>query len=240
MIRKAVHKLLALFIMIGLALSLLPAGRALAAATQVTGKFTRNGLKLAISSQGADELLWRLHIKYCDGTSDEFGLGPLPGKFGPNLSQGYILNVEKPMQRVVVTSLPFGRTTSAPNVSATTLRRSCAKQEPLPKLACKDVQVDAVFQRSWEGKPISFKSNARVAFAGLKFPGVDGLAPVKESTFNRIYAPSLHYDSASHTWSGTFISLRVPTGSYQRVMLVVEDIYGQQAKCPAGDITVLP
>ena len=197
-------------------------------------------MNLTISSQGADELLWRLQVIYCDGTSDEFGLGPLPGIFGPNLAQGYTLKVEKPMQRGVITSLPIVGTTRPANFRMTTVRHSCAAQEPLPKLACNDVQVDSVFHRSWEGKPISFKSNGRVYFAGLKFPGVDGLAPVRASSFNRIYAPSLSYDFASHTWSGTFISLHIPVGSYEHVMLVVEDIYGGQAKCPAGNITVLP
>lgn len=238
--RKVVHVLLVLSIFLGLQLDATPAS-AQDASAQVTGKFQRNGLKLTITSQAAYEQLWGLQINYCDGTSEQLTRHSRRGVFGPNISKGYTFYAEKPMQRVVITSLPIGPTSAAPNFRITQSRRSCGAPDPLPKLACHDVQVATAFHRSWEGEPISFKSNARVYFAGLKFPGVDGLAPAREATYKaKLYLPSLKYDYKDREWSGTFISNRVPVGSYEKVMLVVEDIYGQQAKCPVGAITVLP
>jgi hypothetical protein len=233
--RKAIHVLLALFIFLGLLLSAIPAGRAQAASAQVTGKFSRNGLVLTITSQADYEQLWGLQIKYCDGTSEQLGRHSRRGVFGPNISEGFTFYAEKPMQRVI------RATSAAPNFRITQARRSCGSPEPLPTLACHDVQVAPVVHRSWEGESISFKSNARLYFAGLKFPGVDGLTPAREATFKaKQYLPSLKFDFKNRMWSGTFISTRVPVGSYENVMLVIEDIYGQQAKCPVGAIKVLP
>jgi hypothetical protein len=240
--RKALQLLLVVMIVLGLQLSALPAGRVQAAAGEVTGKFTRNGLVLTITSRAAYELLWGLQINYCDGTSEQLGKHSRRGIFGPNISESFTFYAEKPMQRVVITSLPVGRTAAAPNFSTTQVRRSCGTSDTLPKLACKGVQVASEFHRSWEGEPISFTSNSRVYFAGLKLPGVDGLAPVKEASFKSrlYYAPSLRLDFKNRVWSGTFISMRIPVGTYKHGMLVVEDTYGQQAKCPVGEITVLP
>jgi hypothetical protein len=241
MTRKAIHILLALFIVMGLQVSTLTVGKAQAASSDVSGKFSRNGLLLTITSQAAYEQLWGLQIKYCDGTSEQIGRQSRRGVFGPNISKGFTFYAEKPMQNVLITSLPIGSTSAAANFRTTQARRSCGTPDPLPKLACHDVQVASTIHRAWEGEPISFKSNARVYSAGLKFPGVDGLAQARLATFKaKLYAPSLTFDFKNHIWSGTFISLRVPPGTYQKVMLIIEDVYGQQAKCSVGTITVLP
>jgi hypothetical protein len=243
MIRKIVHILFAIFIILGLQLSALPVGRAQAAWDgEVTGKFIRNGLALTITSTADYEALWVLQINYCDGTSESIGRNSRRNIFYQNLSESYTFFAEKPMQRVVISSLPIGRTTSAPNFRSTTVRRSCGNSpDPAPKLACRDVQVASSFRRTFEGQPISFTSNARVYFAGLKFPGVDGLASAKVASYKaKYFAPSIQFDFKNRVWSGTFLSRKIPVGTYQHVMLIVEDIYGNQAKCPVGEITVLP
>ena len=245
MTRKIVHLFLAVFIVLGLQLSALPAAGAQAAeeigSGVVTGKFTRNGLLLTITSTEAFEQLWGLQINYCDGTSESLGKHSRRNIFGPNISEGFTFYAEMPMQRVVITSLPIGRLASAANFRSTQVRRSCSSSDPRPKPACHDVQVASEFRRTFAGEPISFTSNARVYFAGLKFPGVDGLASARVASYKaRYFAPSIQFDFKNRVWSGTFLTRKIPVGTYEHVMLVIEDIYGKQAKCPVGDITVLP
>jgi len=243
MTRKIVHLILSSVIILALLLSALPASRALAAFEGVvTGKFTRNGLALTITSTAAYEQLWVLQINYCDGTAESLGRNSRRNVFGPNISESYPFYAEKPMQRVVISSLPIGRLASAPNFRSTQVRRSCGgSPNPAPNLACHDVQVASEFRRTFEGEPISFTSNSRVYFAGLKFPGVDGLASARVASYkSKYFAPSIQFDFKNRVWSGTFLSRHIPTGKYQHVMLVIEDVFGNQAKCPVGEITVLP
>jgi len=241
MTRKVFQILLAILIVLASQLSAPPAASAQTAWPEVTARFSRNGLVLTMKSQADFEQLWGLQIKYCDGTSEQLGRHSRRGVFGRNLSRGYKFYAEKPMQQVLITSLPTEDRVMAPNFRTTVVRRSCDLPDPRPKLACHDVQVARVIHRAWEGEPISFKSNSRVYFAGLQFPGVDGLAPVRVATYKeKVYQPSLKYNFKQRVWSGTFISSRVPLGRYEKVMLVVEDIYGSQAKCPVGKILVIP
>jgi hypothetical protein len=243
MTRKIVHLVLSLFIASGLLLSAMPAGVVQATSDgAVAAKFTRNGLALTMTSTATYEQLWVLQINYCDGTSESLGRHSRRNIFGQNISEGYTFYAEKPMQRVVISSLPIGRLSSAENFRSTQVRRSCGSSpDPAPKLACHDVQVASAFHRTFEGQPISFTSNARVYFAGLKFPGVDGLASARVASYKaRYFAPSIRFDFKNRVWSGTFLSRKIPVGTYEHVMLIVEDIYGNQAKCPAGEITILP
>jgi hypothetical protein len=243
MARKFIHLVLSVFIVSMLVLSALPAGSAEAASEGVvTGQFIRNGLALTITSTATYEELWVLQINYCDGTSESIGRNSRRNIFGQDLSAGYTFYAEKPMQRVVISSLPIGRLSAAPNFRSTQVRRSCGSSPvPAPRLACRAVKVASSFRRTFEGQPISFTSNARVYFAGLKFPGVDGLASAKVASYKaKYFAPSIRFDYKNRVWSGTFLSRKIPTGTYQHVMLIVEDIYGNQAKCPVGEITVLP
>jgi hypothetical protein len=50
----------------------------------------------------------------------------------------------------------------------------------------------------------------------------------------------VRFDAAEHTWRGMFMSLRVPVGEYDMVELVVQDDFGEQAKCRVGKVTVVP
>jgi len=241
MTRKFFQILLALGLALASQLSASPAARAQTVWPEVSARFARNGLVLIISSAADFEQLWGLQIKYCDGSSEQLGRHSRRGVFGPDLSRGYKFYAEKPMQQVLITSLPTEDRVMAPNFRTTVVRRSCELPDPRPRIACHDVQAARIIHRAWEGEPISFKSNSRIQFAGLQFPGVDGLAPVRIATYKeKVYAPSLQYNFKQRVWSGTFISMRVPVGAYKKVMLVVEDIYGSQAKCPVGKITVLP
>jgi hypothetical protein len=209
---------------------------------EVKGTFSPGGMALKITSQAELELLWALQVDYCDGSSESIGRHVFRIKWrAPISGAGYTFYADKPMKRVIIVSLPIGSLSAAPNFRLTTVRRNCDNADPLPKLYCHDVQVSRVIHRAWEGEPISFKSTRHVAFTGLKFPGVDGLAPARVADYhpNRYY-PSVSYDPGTHTWTGTFISLRIPVGEYKNVVLVVRDDFGQQAKCPAGSITVIP
>jgi len=210
--------------------------------SEVKANFSQGGMVLTITSQADLELLWGLQIDYCDGSSESIGRHVFRIKWrAPISGAGYTFYAEKPMKRVIVVSLPIGRLSAAPNFRLTPARRTCGNPDPLPKLYCHDVQLSRVIHRAWEGEPISFKSTRHVVFTGLKFPGVDGLAPARVADFhpNRYY-PSVKYASSTHTWTGTFISLRLLVGKYKNVVLVVRDDFGQQAKCPVGNITVLP
>lgn len=210
--------------------------------SEVKANFSQGGMVLKITSQADLELLWGLQIDYCDGSSESIGRHVFRIKWrAPISGTGYTFYADKPMKRVIVVSLPIGPVSAAPNFRLTTARRTCGNPDPLPKLYCNDVQVSRVIHRAWEGEPISFKSTRHVVFTGLKFPGVDGLAPARVADYhpNRYY-PSVKYASGTHTWTGTFISLRLPIGKYKNVVLVVRDDFGQQAKCPVGNITVLP
>lgn len=69
----------------------------------------------------------------------------------------------------------------------------------------------------------------------------DGLAPAREPIYNpRIYRPSLRFNPSDRTWRGTIISVGVPAGEYEKVVLVVQDDFGGQAKCQVGKISVQP
>lgn len=209
---------------------------------EVKGNFSPGGRVLTIISQAEFEELWGLQIDYCDGTSESIGRHVFRIKFrAPISGPGYSFYAEKPMKRVIIFSLPIEGLFAAPNFRITKVRRDCGIPDPPPKLYCNNVQLSRVIQRAWEGEPISFKSTRYVVFTGLKFPGVDGLAPARVADFhpNR-YFPSVKFGSSTHTWTGTFISLRIPVGEYKKVVLVVRDDFGQQAKCPVGNITVLP
>ena len=210
--------------------------------SEVKGTFSRNGLVLTITRQAGYEELWALQIEYCDESREDLGRHSRRGIFRQPLDgKGFTFYAEKPIKRVVITSLPIEGLFAAPNFRTTEAHRGCGDPKPAPEAYCHDVEVASVIQRSWEGEPISFKSNQLVYFASLKFPGVDGLAPAKVADFRpKVYLPSITYDYDEHIWSGTFISLRIPVGEYEKVELVVQDIYGQQAKCPVGSVTVLP
>jgi hypothetical protein len=126
------------------------------------------------------------------------------------------------------------------NFRFTTVTRKCGEPEP-PKLYCSNVQVAMEIVRAWEGVPIEFKSSRHVVSVGLRFPGVDGLAPARQPIFNpRIYMPSVRFNPVDRAWRGTFISMGVPPGEYEKVVLVVQDDFGEQAKCPVGKISVAP
>ncbi len=243
MTHKFVRLNLSIILILGMIFSLTPAGSVAAALDgEVSGQFIRNGLALKITTTLSYEQLWGLQINYCDGTSEQLGRHSRRNIFGPNLAEGFTFYAEKPMQRVVITSLPIGRLAAAENFRATQVRRSCGSSpDPAPRLACHDVQVASQFRRTFEGQPISFTSNARVYFAGLRFPGVDGLASARVASYKANYfAPSIQFDYKNRVWSGTFLSRKIPTGTYKHVMLIVEDIFGNQAKCPVGELTVLP
>jgi hypothetical protein len=207
----------------------------------VKGHFSLGGMVLKITSQSKFEELWGLQVNYCDGSQEEIGRYQHKIIFRARLgSPGYKFYAEKPMQRARIKTLPL-EGESAGDFRYTEVRRECGKSEKAPKLYCHDVEVAPVIHRSWEGEPISFKSARSVVFAGLMFPGVDGLAPARVPDFhpNR-YFPSIAYQPSEHTWTGTFISMRIPPGTYQKVMLVVKDDFEQQAKCPVGKVTVVP
>jgi len=50
----------------------------------------------------------------------------------------------------------------------------------------------------------------------------------------------VEFNPTDRTWTGTFTSVGVPVGEYEKVVLVVQDDFGEQAKCPVGKISVLP
>ncbi len=240
---KTRHLLLALLIFIVAQGSTVTASSSQnAAPAEVKGVFSRNGLVLTITSQAEYEELWALQIEYCDGSQEDLGRHSRRGIFRqPLTGQGFTFYAEKPMRRVVIHSLPVEGLFSAPNLRQTVARRGCGDSTALPNLSCRDVQVAQEIHRVWEGTPITFISTPRVYFASLKFPGVDGLAPARVADFRpKRYAPSIEYVYQEGVWTGTFMSIRLPLGKYEKVELVVQDIYGQQAKCPVGNVTVLP
>lgn len=207
----------------------------------VKGRFSLGGMVLKITSQSEFEELWGLQVDYCDGSREEIGRYAHKIHFRAKLGAGgYRFYAEKPMQRTRIKTL-LVEEEAAEEFRYTEVRRSCEEPVDPPRLYCHDVQVAPVIQRSWEGEPISFKSTRAVVFAGLQFPGVDGLAPARVPDFhpNR-YFPSITYNLSERTWTGTFISMRIPAGTYQKVMLVVKDDFEQQAKCPVGKVTVEP
>ncbi|HLE16454.1 MAG TPA: hypothetical protein VI776_17060 [Anaerolineales bacterium] len=207
----------------------------------VKGHFSLGGMVLTITSQSEFEELWGLQVDYCDGSREEIGRYQHKIIFRAKLgSGGYKFYAEKPMQRARIKTLLVAGD-AADDFRYTDVRRECGKPEKPPKLYCHDVEVAPVIQRSWEGEPISFKSARSVVSAGLMFPGVDGLAPARVPDFhpNR-YFPSIAYNPSEHTWTGTFISMRIPAGTYQKVMLVVKDDFEQQAKCLVGRVRVEP
>ncbi|HEX6304827.1 MAG TPA: hypothetical protein VFZ76_11600 [Anaerolineales bacterium] len=210
----------------------------------VVGRFSHGGMILRMTSELEFEELWGLVINYCDGSREEiWHRFPSKIEYRARLgATGYNFYADKPMKRVLIKTLPIEATgEQVINFRFTTVRRKCDKPEPPPKLYCSNVQVAPVINRSWEGEPIEFKSSRHVVRAGLRFPGVDGLAPAREPIFNqRIYRPSVRFDAAEHTWRGTFMSLRIPVGEYTKVELVVQDDFGEQAKCPVGKLTVMP
>lgn len=239
---KARYLLLALLVFFAAQGSLAAASNAEnASSAEVTGAFSRNGRVLTITSRAEFEELWTLQIEYCDGSREDLGRHSRRGIFrAPLTGQGFTFYAEKPMKRVVIHSLPIEGLFSAPNLRRTEVRRGCGDSTPLPNLSCRDVQVAQEIHRTWEGEPITFTSTPRVYFASLKFPGVDGLAPARVADFRpKRYAPSIEYRFREGVWTGTFMSIRIPVGEYEKVELVVQDIYGQQAKCPVGKVTVL-
>ncbi len=240
---KARHILLALLMLvIALGSTFTASSAQNATSAEVKGVFSRNGLVLTITSQAEYEELWVLQIEYCDGSREDLGRHSRRGIFRqPLTGQGFTFYAEKPMRRVVIHSLPVEGLFSAPNLRQTVARRGCGDSTALPNLSCRDVQVAQEIHRVWEGTPITFISTPRVYFASLKFPGVDGLAPARVADFRpKRYAPSIEYKYTEGVWTGTFMSIRLPLGEYEKVELVVQDIYGQQAKCPVGNVTVLP
>ena len=209
---------------------------------EVIGDFSPGGRVLTITSQSEFEELWGLQVDYCDGSKEKIGRYQFRIKFRARIgSGGYSFYADKPMRQALIKTLPpVPKGSSAEDFRYTTVRRNCGGDDQLPKLFCNDVSISQVIHRSWEGEAISFKSNRHVIFAGLRFPGVDGLAPTRVPDFHeKRYFPSVKYDPAQRTWTGTFISLRVPVGEYQNVVLLVRDDYGQQAVCDVGKITVL-
>lgn len=210
---------------------------------QVTARLSPGGMVLTITSQLPFEELWGLVIDYCDGSREEIW-ARFPSKIEYRArpgGEGYAFYAEKPMRRVLVKTLPIEATgEQVINFRFTTVRRRCGEPDP-PKLYCSNVEVAPVIPRSWEGVPVEFKSSRHVVSAGLRFPGVDGLAPARQPIFNpRIYRPSVRFNPVDRAWRGTFISMGVPPGEYEKVVLVLHDDFGEQAKCPVGKITVLP
>jgi hypothetical protein len=209
----------------------------------VKGHFSPGGTVLTITSQSEFEELWGLQVDYCDGTREEIGRHVFRIKFRVPLgSEGYSFYADKPMHQVLIKTLPPVENGNPPDdFRITKVQHNCENPEPLPNLYCNDARVAREIHRSWEGEPLSFKSNRHVVFAGLKFPGVDGLAPARQpDTHPNRYHPSVKFEPASLTWDGTFISTYVPVGEYSNVVLVVKDDFGQQAKCPVGKVTILP
>lgn len=210
---------------------------------EVIGDFSPGGMMLTITSQAEHETLWGLVIDYCDGSREEILSYPFKYKMfvrlGPN---GYTIYAEKAMRRVMIKSLPPIENGNFPDdFRLTMVQRKCRNPDPTPKLYCNDVKIPRTIHRSWEGIPIEFKSTRHVVRAGLSFPGVDGLALTRKPEWNpERYFPSIKYDPANRTWTGTFISLWVPVGEYEKVALVVQDDFSKQAKCPVGRISVLP
>ena len=209
----------------------------------VIGDFSPGGMVLTITSQAEHEQLWGLVIDYCDGSRDEILRYPFKIKFRVSLgSKGYVFYAEKAMRRVVIKTLPPTEKGKPPdNFRLTMVQRKCGNPELTPKLYCNNVKVARTIHRSWEGIPIEFKSTRHVVRAGLSFPGVDGLALTRKPEWNpERYFPSIRYDPTNRTWTGTFISLWLPVGEYEKVTLIVQDDFSKQAKCPVGRISVLP
>ena len=242
---KRFHILLALTLVIGATLATPAAAKSEKDDGEVIGHFSPGGMLLTVTSQSEFEQLWYLAIDYCDGRHEEINARRFPSKLPGIVSlgaQGYSFYADKPMRRAVIKSLPIPETGGpAVDFRFTQVQRKCGNPDPPPQLYCNDVQVGRVIHRSWEGEAIEFKSNRHVMRAGLSFPGVDGLAPTRQPIYNlRIYQPGVRFDPVDRTWTGTFISLWVPVGEYEKVVLIVQDDFGQQAKCPLGDIRVLP
>ena len=199
---------------------------------------------LTITSQLKFEELWGLVIDYCDQSREEiFERFPSKIEYRPILGgTGYSFYAEKPMRRVLIKTLPIVENGGpVTDIRLTPVQRKCENPDPTPKLYCSGVQVAREIHRSWEGTEIQFTSTRHVVRAGLRFPGVDGLAPTRKPEFNqRIYFPSVEFNPTDRTWTGTFTSVGVPVGEYEKVVLVVQDDFGEQAKCPVGKISVLP
>jgi hypothetical protein len=208
---------------------------------EVIGIFSPGGRVLTITNQAVHGQLYGLVIDYCDGSHEEPFKGYLKiifrGLLGPN---GYEFYAEKEMRQVVFKLRPLIENGKRPDdFRLTMVQRKCGNPEPTPNLYCNNVNVARTIHRSWRGVPIEFKSTHHVVRAGLSFPGVDGLALTKKPEWNpKWYFPSIKYDPTNRTWRGTFISLWLPVGEYERVALVVQDDFGKQAKCPVGRISV--
>jgi hypothetical protein len=231
-----------LFSMI-LILALLAPSTALAAqgaagAAPLKVKFSHGGLRLDISNNTSYwGLILNLTVAFCDGDSLT---GRQIGAYRHYLSETFTYTAEKPMRSVVIDAVNPGPGESG-KIVVVSLKRNCTPSSSPSPLFCNNVDLAPVIHRS-TAEPVSFTGPAHLYNAGLRIPGVDGLALTRQihRTSGYSWQHTVKYEHKSHTWSGYIPTLYIPVGRYQNVELVVQDGYGKQAKCRIGDLTVIP
>ena len=199
----------------------------------VTGKFSPGGMQLEITIRPIN-LIHALDIWYCDGTEGNFS--PIPLILGD-----FTYFDEKPMQKVRIYTSTSEYTINTYPRKSTIVKRDCGNGEEVDqqKPYCNYVEVSRLIHRS-QAEPISFKSNRFIYKAGLKLHGVDGIIWARTISYNYGLRSkqNLEYDYVNQTWSGTFPSMYIPIGKYSDVWLMIQDEFGQTAKCRIGDLEI--
>jgi hypothetical protein len=198
------------------------------------GRFSPGGMKITISSP-AQTILYRLDIQYCDDTSGWFS----PAPHIPLFYSGITYVSHKPMKKVEIVTTNRYLSENPNPLIITTVRRGCRPPEPLPRLYCNNVKVSPVIFRSPQ-EPIAFMSNRFVLRAGLKLPGVDGIIWAQSLYEGYGLPTNIQYTYRSREWTGSFPSMYIPNGEYEKVWLVVEDDFGQRVNCWIGRLSVQP
>ena len=200
------------------------------------------------------EWLDHIIVKFCDGSHITDYLWDIPHSF----SKIY----EKPIAKITVVSYNVSDKYLKDHFSS--VSRGCLHKSPNPVFTCGDVQMPRELSYI-KTTPISFKSDRTLVSAALVFPGVDGEFEFKlagnnyggwELLPNNIikyegwrWLPdnlksTLDFNPSELRWEGIFYPLPrsgeyfLPRGVYHGVWLQVRNDYGQQAKCPVGDVVV--
>jgi hypothetical protein len=204
----------------------------------ITARFTHGGLRLVVeNSRDYSLLLIRMDIQYCDGTSEG---GDRYGFYHIIIKDGFTFIAEKPLHRVTIyTTVP--EVTDNKAYQSIVVTRSCTASSTRSRLYCNNVSFPHEVHRGYND-PISFDGPSYIHRAGLRIPGVDYLILTQRINryFEYHFYRTISYNYREHRWRGTVPTAKIPVGTYHGVELVVQDGFGNQAKCPVGDLTVLP
>jgi len=204
----------------------------------VTARFSHSGLRLEITKNSPGwALILNLTITFCDGTSLS---GRQVAAFRRYIDEPFIYMADKPIRSVNIRSVDPSPGKNG-DIVPVSLSRSCTPSSTPQALYCKNIDISHTFSRS-TAEPFSFTGPAFIHTAGLRLPGVDGLVLARRVHTAKGYPwkYTLRYAHKSRTWTGSIPTLYIPAGVYRSVWLVVQDGFGEQAKCKVGALTITP